>query len=130
MIELFHMGGALFMGVLTLLLFIILVIAVVSFRHIYIGNPVQMVRIRYQLNYLRTVGLFALVFGILGQMIGLYSAFQHIEVVGHVSSSILAGGLKVSSICTLYGMTIFLVSFLIWFGFEVWLNRLETGSIH
>ena len=129
MIELFHMGGALFMGVLTLLLFIILVIAVISGLHIINGNQVYMVRIHQQLTYLKSVGLFALVFGILGQMIGLYSAFQHIEMAGNVSSSILAGGLKVSSICTLYGMSIFLVSYLIWFGLDIWLNRLETGSI-
>lgn len=128
MIELFHMGGTLFMGVLTLLLLLILLIALVSGLHILKGKPVHAVWIRHQLTYLRSVGLFALVFGILGQMIGLYSAFQHIEVVGNVSSSILAGGLKVSSICTLYGMSIFLVSYLIWFGLDAWLNRLETES--
>jgi flagellar motor component MotA len=129
MIDLFHMGGALFMGVLTLLLLIILLIAVVSVLHIINGKPVHAVRIRHQLNYLRSVGLFALVFGILGQMIGLYSAFQHIEAVGNISSSMLAGGLKVSSICTLYGMCIFLISYLIWFGLDVWLTRLETETI-
>ena len=114
MIELFHMGGALFMGVLTLLLFIILIIAVVSALHISNRKQVQAVKTRHQLTYLKSLGLFALIFGILAQMIGLYSAFQHIEVVGNVSSSMLAGGLKVSSICTLYGLTIFLVSYFIW----------------
>jgi len=69
------------------------------------------------------LGLLALVFGIFGQLIGLYSAFQDIEIMGSVSADMLAGGLRVSSICTLYGMAIFLFSYLIWFVIDLWLNK-------
>ncbi len=129
MYELFYMGGTLFMGILTLLLLVILCIAVVSAIKMSNGKPINFDRMRHQLSYIRSVGLFALVFGILGQMIGLYSAFQHIEVVGNISWDMLAGGLKVSFICTLYGIIIFLISYLIWYVLDIWLHRLDKGSM-
>lgn len=129
MFELFYMGGPLFMGILTLLLLIILSIAVVSAIKTSSGPPLNMDKLRHQQSYIKSVGLFALVFGILGQMIGLYSAFQHIEAAGGVSTAMLAGGLKVSSICTLYGLIIFLISYLIWFGLDTWLNRLYVRDL-
>src|SRR5690606_3439606 len=126
--ELFYMGGTLFMGILTLMLLIIFCIAVASavgMNNTKIGS--YHVR-RHQLGYIKAVGLLALVFGMLGQLIALYSAFQDIEVMGSVSTAMLAAGLRVSSICTLYGMVIFLFSYLIWFVLELWLNRLEKIS--
>ena len=126
--ELFYMGGTLFMGILTLLLLIVFCIAVASavgMNNAKIGSYDQK---RHQLGYIKAIGLLALVFGMLGQLIGLYSAFQDIEVMGSVSTAMLAGGLRVSSICTLYGMAIFLFSYLIWFVLDLLLNRLEKTS--
>ena len=57
----------------------------------------------------------ALVVGILGQVIGLFEAFQAIEEMKEVSPSLLAGGLKVSSITTIYGFIIYIFSYLCWF---------------
>lgn len=123
--ELFYMGGALFMGFLTLLLLVIFCIAVVSAVGMHGARRGLPGRMRHQLGYIKDVGLLALVSGILGQLIGLYSAFQDIEIMGSVSADMLAGGLRVSSICTLYGMAIFLFSYLIWFVLDLWLNKLE-----
>ena len=120
--ELFYMGGTLFMGVLTLLLLIIFCIAVVSAVGMSRGKPQNYGHTAHQLRYIKDVGLLALVFGLLGQSIGLYSAFQHIEAVGNVSTSMLAAGLRVSSISTLYGFSIFLISYLVWMVLDLWLN--------
>jgi biopolymer transport protein ExbB/TolQ len=57
--------------------------------------------------------MLALVWGVLGQVIGLFSAFQAIEMAGEVSQGILAGGLKISSYTTLYGLLVFFVAKLI-----------------
>ena len=54
----------------------------------------------------------ALAFGFLGQLIGLLGAFEAIEA-GGVSQSILAGGLKVSSITSIYGLLIYCISLII-----------------
>ena len=61
-------------------------------------------------EWVREIGLLALSVGILGQIIGLYSAFQAIEQAGGVSQEMMAGGLKVSSITTAYGLIIYILS--------------------
>ena len=56
----------------------------------------------------RLLGLLAFISGVLGQAIGLYGALQGIEMMGYgISPEILAGGLKVSMICNIYGIIIF-----------------------
>lgn len=62
---------------------------------------------------LKEFGLAALAFGFLGQLIGLLGAFEAIEAVGGVSQSLLAGGLKVSSITSIYGLLIYCISLII-----------------
>jgi hypothetical protein len=96
-------GGILFMGVLSLLF-----IAVLS-----TGISSIVKKQGFMLKLSQELALFALVWGILGQLLGLFGAFSAIETVGEVSQEILAGGLKVSSYPTLYGLIIFLVAKLI-----------------
>ena len=79
------------MGMLTLI-FIALVVAAVLKKAV------------------KEIGLLALALGILGQLIGLMGAFEGIEAMGGVSQSILVGGLKVSSITSIYGLLIYIVS--------------------
>ena len=62
---------------------------------------------------LKEFGLAALTFGFLGQLIGLLGAFEAIEAAGGVSQSMLAGGLKVSSITSIYGLLIYCISLII-----------------
>ena len=95
MIDLFYMGGPLFMGILTL---------------IFIGTWVAAFRGKAAVKEL---GQLALAFGFFGQLLGLYGAFEGIESMGGVSQAMLAGGLKVSSITALYGLFIYLVSVVI-----------------
>jgi len=92
MLEIFYMGGPLFMSILTLLLVAVLICAW-----------------KYP-EWLKEAGLLALAIGILGQIIGLYSAFQYMEASGGVSQEVMAGGLRVSSITTAYGLIIYVIS--------------------
>jgi len=112
MLNLLYQGGPLFMGILSLLFLFILVLTV---RALLLSQNKQ------QENYggvkaknikkIKEIGIFALVTGILGQLIGLYSAFNMMEGLEEgTSSQILAGGLRISTITTLYGIIIFLVS--------------------
>jgi len=90
MIDLFFQGGVLFMSILTLLL--------IGMVYGHFTNK----------SFTKTLGQLALVIGVLGQCIGLYDMFVGIESMGgNVSTSLLAGGLKVSMISTLYGLTIY-----------------------
>jgi len=88
------MGGPLFMGILTVV-FLLMIVAAVR-------NSGE-----------KELGLLALAVGFLGQLIGLFGAFEGIEQMGGVSQAMLAGGLKVSSITSIYGLLIYIVSLLI-----------------
>jgi len=101
MFDLFVMGGPLFMGIITLG-FIAVAIAIV--RSIGMRNKKGF---QSSLSIVKQAGLFSAVMGFLGQMIGLYNAFKAIEEMGNVSQAMLMGGLKVSSISTIYGLIVF-----------------------
>lgn len=102
----FHVeGGILFMGILLLLL--VAVIITSAFVIKYKTDPAKS---KKYLKISNELALFALVFGIFGQLVGLLGAFQAIEQVGEVSQGILAGGLKVGSYPTIYGIFIFLLA--------------------
>ncbi len=92
MINLFYEGGVLFMSIIS---FFLIMTGVSFYTHS---------------EKLKTYGNLGLVSGVLGSFIGLYSAFEFIQKVGDVSPSILAGGIRVALICTLYGLLVYLIS--------------------
>ena len=120
MANLFYMGGPLFMGILTFLLVVLLAVSVYFFITISSGKANDKENFKHQLSYVKSIGLFTMITGILGQLIGLLSAFKAIEEVGDISPAMLAGGLKVSMITTLYGVFIYLLSIIIWFLLDLW----------
>ncbi|CAL2102692.1 MotA_ExbB domain-containing protein [Tenacibaculum sp. 190130A14a] len=56
------------------------------------------------------ISLFAIVWGFLGQMIGLIGAFDAISVATGITPQVLAGGLKVALLCPTFGMVVFLIA--------------------
>ena len=125
MFKLFIEGGWLFMLLITLLGLGMLFYALKAALVIY-GKGVAYPTSR--LYYVRFFGMLALVTGVLGQIIGLYDAMHQVSQIGEVSQAILAGGLRVSSITTLYGFIIFLLAHLLWFVLDIKLksNQLST----
>ncbi|MDF1574335.1 MAG: MotA/TolQ/ExbB proton channel family protein [Bacteroidales bacterium] len=121
--EWFIMGGSLFMSILTILLVIIVAVSVYFVLSISSGKAVSKEGFRYQLKYVKSLGLFTMITGILGQLIGLFSAFTAIEEAADVSPAMLAGGLKVSMITSLTGIIIYLISILIWFLLDLWYQK-------
>ena len=128
--ELFYMGGPLFMGILTALLAVLLAVAVYYTASIASGNAVGKQNFRHQLTYLKSIGLFTMITGILGQLIGLMSAFKAIERVGDISPPIVVGGLKISMITTLYGILIYLFSILVWFMLDLWYHKKSAANLN
>lgn len=109
------MGGTLFMSILTIIFVAMVAVAVINGIPV-IKGEIESTEGRAKISYVKSIGLFALVVGILGQLIGLYDAFKAIEAAGDISPAMVYGGLKVSMITTLYGFTIYVISYLIWFG--------------
>ncbi len=115
MFEIFYMGGLRDMSILTIIFVAMIVAAVIN------GLPVLKGQVesdagRVKISYIKSVGLFALVMGIFSQLIGLTNAFIALETAGDVSPSLVYGGLKISMITTLYGFSIYIISYVIWFG--------------
>ena len=125
--NLFHTGGPLFMGILTILLLIILATTVVFAILIASGKALESEGSRTRLIYIKSMGLFTMIFGILGQLIGLTMAFGAIERAGDISPGLIFGGLKVSMYTTLYGIIIYLVSILIWFLLDIWYQKKQKS---
>ncbi|WP_167618304.1 MotA/TolQ/ExbB proton channel family protein [Maribellus sediminis] len=112
--NLFYEGGPLFMGIVTAVFIIMVVWAIFHFLPVLTKKEFDPVKTADRLKHIKTIGTLAMVLGILGQLIGLMSAFDVIERVGDISPSLVAGGLKVSTIPTVYGILVFIISLIIW----------------
>lgn len=64
-------------------------------------------------NWVKELGLAALVAGIFWLMYGLYQAFEAVSLAGDISLTVVCGGLKVASLAPQYGMAVYLVSLII-----------------
>ncbi|MBR6932880.1 MAG: hypothetical protein IKH49_06215 [Bacteroidales bacterium] len=106
MFNLFMTGGPFFMSVLTILLVAVFFAAWKAPR------------------WVKEIGSFALVFGILSQLLELLQMFSTLQEVSMalknvtslfdlVSPGVLFGGLKVSFIPVIYGFIIYLVSLIV-----------------
>ncbi|MEM6830729.1 MAG: hypothetical protein AAF551_09435, partial [Bacteroidota bacterium] len=73
MLKLFYMGGSLFMGMLTLIFIAMISVAVINGMPLLRGGYENLTEASRKLKYIKSVGLFALVVGLLGQLIGLFS---------------------------------------------------------
>ncbi|MBS2098160.1 MotA/TolQ/ExbB proton channel family protein [Carboxylicivirga linearis] len=120
--DLFFMGGPLFMSVLTLLL--LGIVAWMIYHYTVAKHSTVEKKLRY-LKYGKSIGLYALITGILGQLIGFYDAFSAIEKMGSVSPAMVFAGIKVSMITTLYGMIIYIISLILWFVLSLRVEKKE-----
>jgi hypothetical protein len=125
MFDLFVSGGVTFMTLVTLPAIFMLYFAAKAAGALY-GKKAT-----YQpgkLYYIRFFGMLSLVLGVLGQIIGLYEAMKYISQMGEVSQQVLAGGINVSFITTLYGFAVFLIAHIIWFVLDLKGKSLSTVS--
>lgn len=95
-------GGPLFMYTLLATLIICIVLIVQAFLKGDENGKLQ--------KLIASISLFALVWGFLGQIIGLITAFDVIESFGIIKPEIIAGGIKVASLAPAFGMVVFLVA--------------------
>lgn len=100
--QLLQDGGPLFMYTLLTLLFITLALIVKGLLKKDYSKTIKLVS---------SISLFALVFGLLGQVIGLITAFDSIQSFSPdgINPGVLAGGLKISFLTTSFGFFVFLV---------------------
>lgn len=128
MLQLFYEGGWEFMSIISLLAIVMLFFSVQSATRLFSSGAPLKAAPPASLYYVRFFGMLALVVGLLGQIIGLYEAMKHIAAEGGIPQEVLAGGIRVSSISTLYGFLTFLLGHLIWFGLDFTFRK-KTQSL-
>ena len=111
-----------------LTLMLILAIFMIA-RSLIVTNKLSAETQKSQIVYIKYVGILSLTLGIFGQVLGLYGAFTAMEQAGDVSPHIVYGGLKISSITTIYGMVIFLCCYVSWVLLKAKIERSETSTI-
>ncbi|WP_339662658.1 MotA/TolQ/ExbB proton channel family protein [Croceibacter atlanticus] len=93
-------GGPFFMWPIVFI-FIILVA-------LFIRQIVTKANKDHTITLLSNISLFILAWGILGSVIGLIQAFDAIEGAGSVSQGVMAGGLKIAFLTTVFGLFTFI----------------------
>lgn len=117
--ELFIKGGPFFMGLVSILFIITTAWFIYHFVVFYTKKEINLPKTLRKLSYGKTFGLFTLIVGIVGQMIGFLAMFEAIE--GAVAKGMeikpimVYGAIKVTMIVTVYGLLIYLFSLLLWF---------------
>ncbi len=113
--KIFIEGGYQFMAVLTLTFFIILSLSVINGFAVMKFRKGKINQLKKRISYIKSLAVFTLVFGIFSQLWGMIAIFDYIsKSMKRISAELLVSGLKISMFPAIYGIFIFLVSYLIY----------------
>lgn len=124
-LEFHYEGGREFMTILSLSFTTIIVGTVLNIARLVKGNY-DAGKQFLVIHDIRSIGVFAIVCGIFGQSIGMFTALELLAEAADISPTMIYDGIRVSSITTLYGTFIFLISILISVGLTNWSRRLGS----
>ena len=99
-------GGALFMSLILICLLISIYFTVKSLLNIKTNIEIS----KKMLKHISDSGTLGLALGVMGAFIGLITAFDVLEATGEANPSVIAGGLKVALLSTLFGLFTYSVS--------------------
>jgi hypothetical protein len=68
-------------------------------------------------------GVYAVVIGLLGTLIGIAQAASAIQAAGSVAAPVVWGGIQVALITVIFGLLIFSVALVLWFGLRMGYRR-------
>lgn len=100
-LKLLNEGGPFFMYPLLAILILVLILIAKAF----IKSKTK----EKTITLLKSITLFALVWGFLGHIIGMIGAFDAIENSDEITSATFAAGLKISLLTPVFGSLVFLV---------------------
>lgn len=120
----FILNGGPFMYVLLINIVVILDLVVIKIRDLYIRPKSDVYQIKHGLDGILFWGLVALVNGIFGQLMGIWSALRIIAVATEVNPQVIMQGIIISFNTTLTGFWILLFAALLWYVFKVKADKL------
>jgi biopolymer transport protein ExbB/TolQ len=114
------------MYVLSLLAVVILVLSVKKAIDFFSRTGSEPAHLSRGLNAILFWGCISAVLGFLGQFSGHYLSLMAIKNAGLVNPALVAEGIAISLITTIFGLTILTVSALVWFGLKCRLDSLAS----
>jgi hypothetical protein len=112
----FIAGGYQFMSVLTLELIMATAWIIYQFVKGYNSKQANREKILRKIGYGKSMGMFALATGFLGQMIGLTGMFEAIRsATSAIDPRLIYDAIRVTTISAMYGVLIFLFTMILWF---------------
>ena len=117
MIQFFLEGGML-MWFLLIIALVVLVLSIRKAIQLYGKQELPKPALETGINAIIFWGAISAIFGFLAHYLGLYYAMLAINRANDISPAIVAGGYAASLITILSGLTIFIISLLIWFVFR------------
>ncbi|HZK08299.1 MAG TPA: MotA/TolQ/ExbB proton channel family protein [Bacteroidales bacterium] len=107
-------GGIEGMAFILILGIVVLIVSIIEIARRVSKLPLTQLDHKLLLS-IPSLGGIALLFGLFYQILGLYQAFQHIQMYGDIAPQIIMGGVFVSFYSTLFGLGVGLISFVIWY---------------
>lgn len=123
MIRLFIMGGP-YMIPLSLLAVVTLALAAKKATELVTRTAVDRESLTRGLDAILFWGVISVVLGFLGQFTAMYKSLTIIRSAGLINPSLVAEGVAVSLITTIYGLAILAVSSILWFALRSRVNGL------
>ena len=122
-------GGPL-MNLLIVLTIVILVLSIKKSVDLFLRSDQERERLERGLSAILFWGCVCAVVGFLGQFTGMYLSLSIIRSFGVVNPALVAEGIAVSLLTTLFGLMILMFSALAWFALRCRLRQLseQTGS--
>ena len=124
MFDLIHKGGPL-MWPLVIFSIIIIALSVKKAIELFGKKGINKIKLESGINAILFWGALSVVFGFLGHYLGVYHAMNAIAHARDISPGIVAMGYGISLITILSGLTIFIVSALLWFFFRWRLKQMS-----
>lgn len=113
---------------ITFCLVMVAVLATRAAIRVRSGEPEQKVLSRGTIDGSLFWGAYAAVLGVLGTVVGFMVAAQSVEMAGRAVAPLVWGGVKVALSTTVYGLLVFLVAALAWFGLRQWHRKSVLGT--
>ena len=104
-VDRFMEGGPLFMFLILICLILALICIVIAFLNV----KKDEVKSKKMTSLASDISILGLVFGLLGSIIGMIMAFDAISALGDVSQGMMASGLKVAFLTTVFGCITFIL---------------------
>jgi uncharacterized membrane protein len=127
MIQFIHEGGSM-MWILLILAILIVVLSIRKALQLYGKQEVPKSVLESGINAIVFWGAIAAVFGFFAHYLGIYYAMLAIFQANDISPAIVALGYSMSLITILTGLTIFMVSAVIWFVLRWRLKQVSVVS--